>query len=62
MTPAELQAFIKGRYRSHREAAAALGLTRNVLRQNLYGVTDISAQTERIIELLDEQSAKAALK
>lgn len=55
MTPDELHAFIKGRGLSHREAAEILGLTRNALRKNLYGVNPVSAQTERIIELLDQR-------
>jgi hypothetical protein len=54
MTAAELKIWIKRRHLKHSEAADLLALSRDGLRKNLYGVTSIGPQTERIIELLNE--------
>ncbi len=54
MKPATLRAWIERRRLSHQEAADLLALSLAGLRKNLYGVTRIGPQTERIIELLDK--------
>ncbi len=54
MTPETLKSWIKSRRLSHQDAADLLAITLNVLHKNLYGATPIGAQTERIIELIDE--------
>jgi hypothetical protein len=54
MTATELRAWIKRRRLSHEEAAQLLGLSLDGLRNNLYARRPVSAQTERIVQLLDE--------
>jgi hypothetical protein len=54
MTPGELHAWIKRRKLKHEEAAKLLGLSREGLRKNLYGVTPIGRQTEIIVEQRDK--------
>jgi hypothetical protein len=53
VTPTALREWIEDRRLSHREAADLLAMSRSALRKNLYGFSEIGAQTERIVELLD---------
>lgn len=53
MPPIELREWMEHNELTHEQAASYLRMSVSGFRKNLYGITPIGAQTERIIELGD---------